>query len=426
MAVAFQPKALEHPAASLPGVLMLAYYFPPANFIGAARPFRFAKYLRRLGYSVSVVTTNHASDLADGDGVLRRPGPVPAKTAIEIASVLCSKVQRFLLPYNEQLPWLPHAVAAGSEMIVRHSPRIIYSTSPPLATQLAALVLKWRYGLKWVADFRDPLVGNPCRTRRFTSSYDSALEHLIFSQADVLIAVTDVVADSWRKRYPQWASKIQVIWNGFDPEDAVTAAPIPARPYRTMAHVGNMYAGRSPHRLLASFERLIRAGQLDPQAVRVRFIGPSDQGSLPLDRPPASTLMTLGCLEYHNHVIPRADALRTISESDYLLILEGDARGSIHTVPGKLFEYIPVGRPILALTAQNSPLDRILSQSGLHFACLYPEDTDATIDAKVLCFLESSTDPVTPSSWFRTEFDGAQQALKLAHLLERLPAPHRL
>jgi len=36
-------------------VLMLAYYFPPQNAIGAARPYRFARYLRRMGTPVSVI-----------------------------------------------------------------------------------------------------------------------------------------------------------------------------------------------------------------------------------------------------------------------------------------------------------------------------------------------------------------------------------
>jgi hypothetical protein len=412
-----QPVDTTHLGQKLPALLMVSYYFPPANFIGASRPFRFAKYLRRMSYPVSVVTSDHAPDIPCWECVARRPGQVTPKNTVKLASTLCALTQR-LLPYNEQLPWLPHAVAAGSEIIRQRSTRVIYSTSPPLVPHLAALVLKWRYGLKWIADFRDPLLGNTCRARRFASPYDSALEQLIFSQADLITTVTDLIADSWRTRYPKWASKIQVMWNGFDPEEAVAAAAIPARPYRTMVHLGGMYAGRSPHRLLASLERLIQAGRVDPNALRLRLVGSSDRDAVPLDRPPASTLVALGCLDCQNSAVPRPDAHRIMAESDYLLILE--APDNTTTVPGKLFEYIPVGRPILALTAENSPVDRILSQSGLRHACLYPGETESTTDRKVIEFLEFDSGAVTPSAWFRNEFDSSQQVLNLAALINRL------
>jgi hypothetical protein len=416
-AVLAQPANARHSGQQLAGLLMISYYFPPANFIGASRPFRFAKYLRRMSYPVSVVTADHAPDIPGWECVSRRPGQVKANRTVKIASRVCALTQR-LLPYNEQLPWLPHAVAAGSEIIRKHSARVVYSTSPPLVPHLAALVLKWRYGLKWIADFRDPLLGNTCRARRFASAYDSALEQLIFSQADLLTTVTDSIADSWRAKYPKWASKIQVMWNGFDPEEAIAAAAIPARPYKTIVHLGGMYAGRSPHRLLASLERLIQGGRLDPTTLRVRLVGSSDHDAVPLDRAPASTLVALGCLDCQNTAVPRPEAHRIMAEADYLLILE--APDNTTTVPGKLFEYIPVGRPIMALTAENSPVDRILSRSGLEYACLYPGDTESTIDRKVLQFLGSASDPLTPSEWFRNEFDSSQQVLHLAALLNRL------
>src|SRR5579863_7777324 len=37
-------------------VLIFAYHYPPENAIGGARPFRFAKYLSRLGYTCRVFT----------------------------------------------------------------------------------------------------------------------------------------------------------------------------------------------------------------------------------------------------------------------------------------------------------------------------------------------------------------------------------
>ena len=43
-----------HGIASL--VVLIAYHFPPDNAIGGARPWRFYKYLKRLGYECHVLT----------------------------------------------------------------------------------------------------------------------------------------------------------------------------------------------------------------------------------------------------------------------------------------------------------------------------------------------------------------------------------
>ena len=40
---------------SKPPLFMLAYVYPPDNYVGAERHARFAKYLQRAGYSVSVI-----------------------------------------------------------------------------------------------------------------------------------------------------------------------------------------------------------------------------------------------------------------------------------------------------------------------------------------------------------------------------------
>ena len=51
-----------------PHILIVAYYFPPGQEIGGARPYRFYKYLKRMGYECQVITASpqldeHAADI---------------------------------------------------------------------------------------------------------------------------------------------------------------------------------------------------------------------------------------------------------------------------------------------------------------------------------------------------------------------------
>ncbi len=400
-------------------VVILAYYFPPENAIGADRPFRFAKYLPRFGF-VPRVIANNAEECREMDSVTRVPRRERHKPGLALAAGAARAVQK-LLPYNEQLAWAPHAVAAGSRAIHKESAKLVLSTSPPLATHLAALRLKQRFGVRWIADFRDPLVGNPCRTRRFGKIYDSALERCIFSHADLLIANTESAAEAWRKRYPQWAGKIRTIWNGFDPEDAVRPSVIPRRPQALLAHVGSIYGLRDPRPVLWTIERSTALGLLNPGALQVLFAGPLEERIFSLTDPPFSTLAAKGCLRCDNRLLSRSDARRLIATADYLLLIDHASAETIH-VPAKLFEYIQVGRPILALTSRNSPCDQILAKAGVPYKCMYMDASPEQAGARLQEFLSLPNRAVPASRWFWEQFDGSRQTETLASLLRCLLA----
>ena len=106
-----------------------------------------------------------------------------------------------------------------------------------------------------------------------------------------------------------------------------------------------------------------------------------------------------------------------MAEAEYLLLLDGNALNKGHAVPAKLFEYIRSGRTILAITARNSPVDRILAQSGIPNACVYHDDQPERVDAEVLRLFHLTSEPASPSEWFLSQFDGRRQTEALASIL---------
>jgi len=123
-------------------------------------------------------------------------------------------------------------------------------------------------------------------------------------------------------------------------------------------------------------------------------------------------------LEYSGS-LPRPEALRIMAEADYLLLLDMVGTAG-YTVPAKLFEYLRIGRPILAVTPRDSPVEKILAMSGVPYRTIHPDDEPANIDEKVLELLQLPSEPVAPSSWFEETFDGRRQAGVLARLLDTL------
>jgi hypothetical protein len=89
-------------------------------------------------------------------------------------------------------------------------------------------------------------------------------------------------------------------------------------------------------------------------------------------------------------------------------------------VPGKLFEYLQIGRPILALAPRDSAIEHILARAGVPQVTVYPDDPPEVVDDKVREYLALPTEPVAANAWFQENFNAEHQARQLADILDRV------
>jgi glycosyltransferase involved in cell wall biosynthesis len=398
-------------------VLLLACFFPPENTSGSARPFRFYKYLPKFNYDVRVLTASQQNSDGPSDVVC-----VPEKIRKGPKRILRDIAQRILrnLIADESLTWSFRAWDAAKEIAAREKICAVFSTSSPAISHVVGALLKSRYGIPWVADFRDPLVGNPFRKKGgLTGLVDRVMQKWIFRRADALIATTDATVDLWRRENPEYAAKMHVIWNGFDPEDGLRANPVPPREYKLIVHAGVLYGPRHPGVLLSSLQRLSERGLLSSQKLQLHLVGLL-VGQWCREPQQADALVRQGLLRCDGHMVPKEEAEAAIADADSLLLLDLHVEGGAIQVPAKLFDYVRIGRPILAITTRNSPVDRLLARSGVPYCSLYPEDSADEVDAKVLHFVTLPSEPVVADEWFWKEFDAVAQTRQLASLIGSL------
>jgi hypothetical protein len=402
-------------------ILIVAHAFPPENLAGAARPFRFSRYLPEFGYCPQILTASVQDPEHPPKNVYYVPDRVAASPPRSLLRLSEEVLRRLNFPGDANLPWLIDASRAIKGLMREVRFAAIYSTSPPLGAHLLALLIKRRYGVPWVADFRDPLVGNAFRPiRGLPALIDARIERAIFRHANKIVGVTDRFVEDWSYRYPQFADKMHIIWNGFDPADPVRPLPLPPGHRKVLAHIGEIYGARSPLPVVASIRRLIEAGHISSKQIRIRLIGDFARDALTACMPAFADLTKLGCLEYENRRVERDEARAAIAQSDCLLLLDNNATNIGQTVPSKLFEYIQVGRPIVALTTLDSPVARILRQSGTPYAEVQQDMPAPEIDRRILALLALPTHPVAPNAWFSRNFDAREQTAQLAGIFDSL------
>jgi glycosyltransferase involved in cell wall biosynthesis len=406
------------PIATPTTLLLVAYAFPPENVSGAARPFRFYRYLPEFGVAPVVITAS-AQQRETPDIVFVRdvPRDFPRRGwAWHVERV----VRRLLLPGELGLTWSRKAAARGCTFVPAHGRAAVFSTSPPLGAHLAALQIKRALGIPWIADFRDPF--HPCaETVVPRANIHSILEPWLLREADVVIANTDDLSETWKARYPQFRDKIRVIWNGFDPAEEIAAAFLPPRGFRHLVHVGELYAGRHPGPILDSIERLLDRAALAPGSLRLSLIGPTSEDVIP-NPDVLRRLVDRGVVEFVPTLVPQEKARRITREADALLLLQPQ---SDVQVPAKLFEYVRIGRPVLAFVRRGAPAERILAGSGIAYRAIYPDDSSAAVDAKMLEFLALPGDPAAPSAWFAERFNARRQTQTLSGIIGALDAGPR-
>ncbi|MBL8173309.1 MAG: glycosyltransferase [Bryobacterales bacterium] len=397
-------------------VVVFAYHYPPDTEIGAMRPMRFVKYLRRLGYRCLVVTA--AKQKEASPDVIHVPDLFASSPGSGFGWHFDRTLRKFLVPGAVGMHWsLQAARAVQAALPSNTAGRVtILSTFPPLGTHLAAWRLARKTGLPWIADFRDPMVHPSLEhlVRPFQVRLVEWMEGHALETADVVIANTDAAAQLWKTRKSK--RPIEVIWNGFDPEKRLSPLPLPERPFKLLSHVGALYHGRTVAPLLESIGRLIHAGKISPEQTRVQLAGPAEPATIP-NAEFLARAREQGWLDLRLQSIPQDEAQRMAQSSDGLLLIQPHTRVQ---VPGKLFEYLQIGRPILAFILPDSPIERILHQSGVPYRCVYAGSGQEAFDESMLSFLRLPSDAVAANAWFESNFSADQQTGMLHELIQSL------
>ena len=399
-------------------VLLFAYHFPPENAVGGLRPYRFYKYLPRHGYQCHVITAADLNTRPDLEAEYV-PDPFLHNSQRGPGWHIERSVRKLVFPGAVGTQWAKQAYRAGVHFLHQHSGErvVIFSTYPPIGPHLAGWWLAKRHKLPWVADLRDPVAGNPANARlgKHTHFAYHQLERSSFADASCVIANTDEAARVLKTKFPSLAGRFHLLWNGFDPEQRIEPLPL-AGDVQVLSHVGELYEGRTVAPLIESFRRLLKAGRVGPRCFKLQLVGSIEASCLPA---PAvvEAAKSEGWLDIVPQQIPKQEALRLAQTSHSLLIVQPH---SAIQVPGKLFEYLQIGRPILAFVPRNSSIERVLEPSGIPYRCVYPDCPPESFDQEVLSFLKMNTTAQKPSAWFEETFNAESQTATLARWLDGL------
>ncbi len=410
-------------------VLIIAYHFPPhAGSSGYLRTLKFCRYLPDLGWQPRILTVHPRAYERTNATQLKE---IPASMRVD--RVFALDTQRHLsfrgryframaLP-DRYVSWCLGAIPAGYRAIRKEKPDVIMTTFPIATAVLIGWILHRLTGKPWIADFRDSMTepnypGDPQTWQVYRWLEKKAVEH-----ASRLVFTASSAVRMYLERYPSLsAERCSLIQNGYDEEDFQDLLPGPAvsnRPLR-LVHMGLLYPiERDPKPFFRAVSQLQKDRMLDPARVRIelRASGYESAYAEMLQREGLeNTVRLLPALPYR-------EALQDAANADGLLLFQ--AACCNHQIPAKVFEYLRLAKPILALTSHDGDTAALLRQTG---GATIVDSADWQAIYRVLPeFLEAAdrrTHPLPERNLIQV-YSRKGQAEELARLLDGISAADR-
>lgn len=378
-------------------MLIITYYWPPAGGGGVMRWLKMAKYLPEYGWQPVIYTPENPDPSVIDESLLAE---VPAEAEVISTPIWepydlfrkltgKSKESRFKSGYiseasrgslkervavfirgNLLIPdprvfWVKPSVRFLRKYLAEHPVDLIISTGPPHSMHLIALKLKRYVKVPWLADFRDPWTGIDFYHRLKLTGLADRMHHRLEKRVLTSAGVVTVVSPGMKRSLEALAGReVHVVYNGFDPADFEG----PCHPAELaenessrfiISHFGAFNRDRNPSALWTALERLVSEIPTFGEKLKIRLIGQTDETILReiRGRGLGEQLEVLPHLEHR-------EGLRLLGNSAVLLLPLNDSPNAMEILPGKMYEYMALGRPILAIGPEDSDCQEILTRAG--------------------------------------------------------------
>ena len=238
----------------------------------------------------------------------------------------------------------------------------IIGTHPFPGTLRAAAYLSEKYHVPWVADMRDPFHNDVQLADLKMGKRLLPIEVDLLHKASAVVTINRHLAKMLKTR-----KKVHVIPNGFERTSRLAIAAdkdrrlSPAPPYR-LVYTGQINDGANYLLFFNSLCASKMTGLSKPLA-KIDYFGNYYYKIKPFYK----TLRENG-VEMENHGFVSTEKCRAAqSEADFLIVFGWSGPGDQCVMTGKVFEYLPTEKPILAIARRDSALGEFILETGAGF-----------------------------------------------------------
>lgn len=397
-------------------VLIVTYYWPPSGGSGVQRWLKFAKYLPETDWEPVIFTPENPDfDLKDESlekevprqlEVIKFPiwepyqlfSKVKGKTKTHPGRLLEQKEKGFLekaaiwaranlLIPDPRVFWIKPSVKFLTDLAKSGQFQAIITTGPPHSMHLIGRELKRKTGLPWIADFRDPWSQweflDTLPMTSWVRKKHIQLEQTVLREANAVLTISP----TFQKDLAKIANRrIYLLTNGFDPADIPAGfSPKEKEPGKLhLVYSGIIDAIRNPIPLMEALKA--EFGQSEIQ-IDWTFVGKVSEQVKEYVRQDEWLSKRIHFAGYVSH----REVFDFYAKADVLVLILTDTKNAQGNIPGKLFEYLATGVPVLALGDPEGDSARILKEAEAGQVIRHGDQMGIQSQLRALVSTEKST-----------------------------------
>jgi len=285
-------------------VLIITYYWPPGGGSGVRRWLNFSNLLHQHNWQPVIFRPTNAEYPSTDESLLRdihpdteivgclitepyqlyakfigrkgnavKPGVLFQDAKPGFKEKLSVWVRsNFFIPDAKML-WIRPANKWLTRYLKENPVDLVVSTGPPHTTHLIAMKVANRFGIPWIADFRDPWTEidffHQLKLTRLTLWQHKRLEHRVLTQSTAQLTVSQ----SWGRDLARLGARnVHVITNGFD-EANFSSHQVSLDRQFTITHLGSINNDRNQTPFWQALRELIDENPQLGEKLSIKMIG---------------------------------------------------------------------------------------------------------------------------------------------------------
>jgi glycosyltransferase involved in cell wall biosynthesis len=266
---------------------------------------------------------------------------------------------------DARVGWYFPAVKKGVEVLREEKVNAIVSIGPPHTTHLIGKKLSVKYKKPHIPVFIDPWVDisyyKNFRRNRLTLRIDNRMEKSVLKNAAAVVFVTETMKMDYESKYSFVQGKSNLLYWGYSEEDFKgIEIGKKSNEENIIVHAGNIFSYQNPVKFWEQIKKEISSGS----KLKLKFIGTVDPSI-------KDSIKKAGLQQNTEYVgfLPYKKMLEEICNADFLLVCATEPRH----VPGKLFEYLRTGKPIIAFGNNNNEVKELITKTNAGMIFRYDE-----------------------------------------------------
>lgn len=355
-------------------VLIITHDFPGVG----ARNVKLIKYLPRFGYEPIIITNSAKRNIYESKVIAEEfndftyriykticlnKSPFRILSKIFNAKSLSEYFEKLFFIPDLYITWVPSAFLKGLQIIKQEQIDAIITASPPESVHITGLLLSKMTGVKWIASFEDLWTTRKVVYRPPTILHDiiiKKIERIILENTDHIVANTNGNRTIYMNNFHIPPTKITVVTLGYDPKEMIDSTNQSERDENkefSIGYMGNFDKHGLPYdKILLAIKQMV---VLDVD-IKIKIIIYGHMST-----PTREFIKKHNLTRYVDHrgVLPHFEAFKEIQKCDLLLLMLIEAGYSKAWVPQKLYHYLGMSKPIMAIAEEDGEIAHIIKST---------------------------------------------------------------